>query len=58
MILIPCKTKIIMIIVQIIIPTLIHKRRRFLGAPSATPMAAPIGAPNNNGESRPRPIIP
>ena len=57
-ILIPCKTKITRIIVHIIIPTLIHKKRRFLGAPKATPMAAPRGAPNNNGESRPRPIIP
>ncbi len=43
---------------HIIIPTDIQSNNLFLGAPSPTPIAAPSGAPNSNGDTSPKPMIP
>lgn len=43
---------------QITIPMEIQSNNLFLSAPKIIPIAVPSGDPNNNGDNRPKPMIP
>ncbi|CAG0994206.1 hypothetical protein FLAV_02478 [Flavobacteriales bacterium] len=54
----PNSTTIVNPMVQMMIPRLIQKKRRFPGTPRAIPSAVPSGAPISRGANKPKPATP